>query len=93
MAGRRRRPAAPAFRVADLVREQRQEAQEREQIEQELRVARSIQQTLLPESTLALEGWIVEARYQPARAVGGDFYDFIPLPDGRLCLIIGDMGY
>ncbi len=83
--------AAPAFRVADLVREQRQEAQQREQIQQELRIARSIQQTLLPKRQLALEGWIVEAHYQPARAVGGDFYDFIHLPNGRISIIIGDV--
>jgi serine phosphatase RsbU (regulator of sigma subunit)/anti-sigma regulatory factor (Ser/Thr protein kinase) len=83
--------AAPAFRVANLVRQQRQEAQEREQIEQELRVARLIQQTLLPKEQLALPGWKVEAHYQPARAVGGDFYDFITLPDGRISLIIGDV--
>jgi serine phosphatase RsbU (regulator of sigma subunit) len=83
--------AAPAFRVADLVREQRQEAQQLEQIEQELRVARSIQQTLLPKEQLELEGWIVKAHYQPARAVGGDFYDFIQIPDGRISIIIGDV--
>jgi hypothetical protein len=79
--------AAPAFRVADLVRVQSQEARRREQIEQELRVARSIQQTFLPKGHLALEGWRVEAYYQPARTVGGDFYDFIRLPNGRICII------
>jgi hypothetical protein len=68
--------AAPAFRVADLVHEQRQEAQQREQIRQELRVARTIQQTLLPKEQLALEGWTVEAHYQPARAVGGDQHHY-----------------
>jgi serine phosphatase RsbU (regulator of sigma subunit) len=83
--------AAPAFRVADLVREQRQEAQQREQIEQELRVARSIQQTLLRQEQLPLEGWTVKAHYQPARAVGGDFYDFIQLPDSRIGITIGDV--
>lgn len=83
--------AAPALRVAKLVRQQRQEAQQREQIAQELRVARSIQQTLLPQEQRVLPGWTVQAHYQPARAVGGDFYDFIPLPDGRLSLIIGDV--
>ncbi|MCE7984365.1 MAG: GAF domain-containing protein [Caldilinea sp. CFX5] len=83
--------AAPAFRVAKLVRQQRQEAHQRAQIEQELQVARSIQQTLLPQAPPALPGWTIETHYQPARAVGGDFYDFIPLPDGRLSLIIGDV--
>jgi serine phosphatase RsbU (regulator of sigma subunit)/anti-sigma regulatory factor (Ser/Thr protein kinase) len=83
--------AAPALRIAQLVRQQQVEAQERERIEQELRVARLIQQTLLPKDLPHLPGWQVAAYYQPARAVGGDFYDFIHLPDGRLCLIIGDV--
>lgn len=85
------RQAASAFRVADLVRQQSQEAQKRAEIEQELRIASSIQHTLLPEAHLSLEGWKVEALYQPARAVGGDFYDFIHLPDGRISIIIGDV--
>jgi len=70
------------FRVA--------EARERERIEQELQVARRIQQALLPEATPTLDGWEVAAYYQPAREVGGDFYDFLELPDGRLGLVIGD---
>lgn len=83
--------ASPAVRIAQLVRQQQLEAQERERIEQELRVARLIQQTLLPKELPALDGWQVAAYYQPARAVGGDFYDFIQLPDGKLALIVGDV--
>ena len=83
--------AAPAVRVAQLVREQRERARERERIEQELRVARLIQQTLLPRNLPVLPGWNITPYYQPARAVGGDFYDFIPFPDGRLGLVIGDV--
>ncbi|MBL8056974.1 MAG: SpoIIE family protein phosphatase [Anaerolineales bacterium] len=83
--------AAPAVRVAQLVRQQQLEAQERERMEQELRVARLIQQTLLPRELPALAGWQLSAYYQPARAVGGDFYDFVRFDDGRLALIIGDV--
>lgn len=83
--------AAPAVRVAQLVRQQQQEALERQRIEQELRVARLIQQTLLPKEVPNLAGYEVDAYYQPARAVGGDFYDFIPYPDGRLGFVIGDV--
>src|SRR3712207_6588116 len=68
---------APAVRVAQLVRQQQREAQERERIEQELRVARLIQQTLLPKKLPDLPGYKVAAYYQPAREVGGDFYDFL----------------
>jgi len=65
-------------------------AQERERIEQELQVARQIQQELLPEATPDLGGWRIATYYQPAREVGGDFYDFLELPDGRLGLVVGD---
>ena len=82
---------APAVRVAQLVRQQQQEAQERERIEQELRVARLIQQTLLPKSLPETPGYELAAHYQPAREVGGDFYDFIELDDGRLGLVVGDV--
>jgi serine phosphatase RsbU (regulator of sigma subunit) len=82
---------APAVRVAQLVRQQQQEAQERERIEQELRIARLIQQTLLPKTLPELEGYEVAAYYQPAREVGGDFYDFLELDDGRLGLVVGDV--
>jgi Stage II sporulation protein E (SpoIIE)/SnoaL-like polyketide cyclase len=66
------------------------EAQERERIEQELRVARQIQQALLPEAAPELDGWEVATYYRPAREVGGDFYDFFELEDGRLGVVVGD---
>lgn len=83
--------AAPAVRVAQLAREQQLEAAERERLEQELRVARLIQQTLLPKELPNLPGWQVAAYYQPARAVGGDFYDFLYFPDGKVGLVVGDV--
>ena len=82
---------APAVRVAQLVRQQQQEAKERERIEQELKVARLIQQTLLPKTLPEIPGYEVAAYYQPAREVGGDFYDFLTLEDGRLGLVVGDV--
>lgn len=83
--------AAPAVRVAQLVREQQAQVRARERIEQELRVARLIQQTLLPKDLPAIPGWRLSARYLPAREVGGDFYDFLYFEDGRLGLVIGDV--
>ena len=62
----------------------------RQSIEQELRVARSIQQASLPQEVPTLEGWQISPLYQPAREVGGDFYDFHLLPEGRLGLVVGD---
>jgi serine phosphatase RsbU (regulator of sigma subunit) len=82
---------APAVQVAQLVRQQQQQAQERERIEQELRVARLIQQTLLPKRVPDLPGYQLAAYYQPAREVGGDFYDFLELDDGHLGLVVGDV--
>lgn len=83
--------AAPALRVAQLVRQQRAEARERERIAQELRVARLIQQTLLPREVPTIPGWGITPYYEPAREVGGDFYDFIPLPHGHIGLVIADV--
>jgi serine phosphatase RsbU (regulator of sigma subunit)/anti-sigma regulatory factor (Ser/Thr protein kinase) len=83
--------AAPAVRVGQLVREQQAEIRARDRLEQELAVAQLIQQNFLPKELPALEGWEVAAFYRPARAVGGDFYDFIELGDGRIGLVIGDV--
>src|SRR5215204_5103292 len=82
---------APAVQVAQLVRQQQQQAQERERIEQELRVARLIQQTLLPKHVPDLPGYQLAAYYQPAREVGGDFYDFLEFDNGQLGLVVGDV--
>ncbi|MBX3061436.1 MAG: SpoIIE family protein phosphatase [Anaerolineae bacterium] len=83
--------AAAALRVAQLAYQQQIEARRRERIEQELRVAGIIQQTLLPKEIPELTGWHMDTHWQPARSVGGDFYDFIMLPDGRLMMTIGDV--
>src|SRR6187399_1370234 len=83
--------AAPAIRVAQLVREQAAEAAERERLEQEMRVATLIQQQFLPRQLPDLPEWQIAAYYGPARAVGGDFYDFIEMPGGLLGIAVGDV--
>jgi serine phosphatase RsbU (regulator of sigma subunit) len=67
-----------------------QETRARERVEQDLRVARNIQQASLPKAVPKLEGWQIAPFYQPAREVGGDFYDFHTLSEGRLGLAVGD---
>jgi predicted ester cyclase len=67
-----------------------QERIERERVEQDLRVARSIQQASLPKEVPTLEGWQITPFYRPAREVGGDFYDFHLLSEGRVGLVVGD---
>src|SRR5215211_2199345 len=83
---------AASMGLSELLRTQRleQEISERARIEQELRVARRIQQASLPKEVPELEGWQITPYYQPAREVGGDFYDFHPLSEGRLGLVVGD---
>jgi serine phosphatase RsbU (regulator of sigma subunit)/predicted ester cyclase len=76
--------------VTPFLEEIEQQTRERERIEQDLRVARSIQQASLPEEVPTLQGWEISPFYRPAREVGGDFYDFFELKDGQLGLIIGD---
>jgi serine phosphatase RsbU (regulator of sigma subunit) len=62
----------------------------RQSIEHDLRVARNIQQASLPKEVPQLQGWEISPHYRPAREVGGDFYDFVELKDGRLGLVVGD---
>ena len=83
--------AAPALRLAQLVRGQEAQVRERERITQELRVARLIQQQFLPAGVPDIPGWRIGAYYRPAREVGGDFYDFLDLSDGRVAIVIGDV--
>jgi serine phosphatase RsbU (regulator of sigma subunit)/CheY-like chemotaxis protein len=85
-----KRVAERTEQLKTAMAKQQEEAQERERIEHELQVARLIQQTLLPKSAPELKGYQIAAYYQPAREVGGDFYDFFEVGDGRLGLVVGD---
>jgi serine phosphatase RsbU (regulator of sigma subunit)/ketosteroid isomerase-like protein len=76
--------------VTPFLEEIERQARERERVEQDLRVAQRIQQASLPEEVPELEGWQINPYYKPARAVGGDFYDFLELEDSRLGLVVGD---
>lgn len=60
-----------------------QEAAEQERMRQELQVAQRIQTSFLPESCPDVPGWELAAIWRSARQVGGDFYDFVPLPPAR----------
>ena len=68
-----------------------QTAAEKKRLEEELRIARQIQMSLLPRGPLEVPGLAVTALCVPAREVGGDYYDFFPLPDGRLGVLIADV--
>ncbi len=62
-----------------------------ERMQQELDLAWQIQTSFLPADSPDLEGWQISAVLEPARQMSGDFYDFIPLPDGRLGLVVADV--
>ncbi|HEX2980493.1 MAG TPA: SpoIIE family protein phosphatase, partial [Anaerolineaceae bacterium] len=81
----------PALGVSLMVRQRNREALASERIEQELQVARIIQKTLLPKDIPQHPGWEIAVLWQPARAVSGDFYDFIIFPENRLAFVIADV--
>jgi serine phosphatase RsbU (regulator of sigma subunit) len=73
--------------IEDLLRQ----AAEKKRLEEEMRLAREIQMSLLPRGPLLIPGVTVSAMCVPAREVGGDYYDVLPLPDGRYGLLIADV--
>ncbi|MCK5646948.1 MAG: SpoIIE family protein phosphatase [Anaerolineales bacterium] len=64
---------------------------EKGRLERELQVAREVQMNLIPRSVPKLPGWEFAAWWQPARQVSGDFYDFIPLNETQLGIVIADV--
>jgi serine phosphatase RsbU (regulator of sigma subunit)/ketosteroid isomerase-like protein len=75
---------------APLLEALTQEIRERDRVEHELDVAREIQMASLPEGVPTLEDWQIDPYCQPAREVGGDFYEFYQLGDGRVGFAVGD---
>ncbi len=73
--------------IEDLLRQ----AEEKKRLEEELRIARAIQMSLLPRGQLVVPGLSISALCVPAREVGGDYYDFFPLGDDRLGVLIADV--
>ncbi len=69
----------------------RSERAERADLDREAQEARLMQQALLPKSSPYIPGYVVSGLSVPARAVGGDWYDFIPFPDGRWGLVLADV--
>lgn len=67
------------------------EALAKERMENELALAGRIQANFLPASIPSLEGYQIAASLDPALQTSGDFYDFIPLPDGRLGIVVADV--
>jgi len=68
-----------------------EQMQEKRAIEHELTIAHAIQQGFFPSRPPQLPGLQIQATCQPAREVGGDFYDVVSLPDGRMVIALGDV--
>ena len=68
-----------------------QQKAEKERLEQELRIARSIQMSLLPQGPLSMPGVSLVAHCEPAREVGGDYYDFLPIDEHTLGILVADV--
>lgn len=77
--------------MAETSERLRRAEEDRKREARELSAARVIQQQLLPKEMPSLPGWRVSAYYRPAREVGGDFYDFLEMADGRLAIVAGDV--
>lgn len=69
----------------------RAQSQAHERVVQELALAGRIQASFLPEAVPEMKGWQIAAALLPARETSGDFYDFLPLPDGRLGFLVADV--
>jgi sigma-B regulation protein RsbU (phosphoserine phosphatase) len=67
------------------------ERAERALLDHDAQEARVIQQALLPKSSPYVPGFVISGRSEPARAVGGDWYDFISFPDGRWGIVLADV--
>ena len=68
-----------------------QQKAEKERMEQELRIARNIQMSLLPQGPLLMPGISLTAHCEPAREVGGDYYDFLPIDDHTFGILVADV--
>ena len=73
--------------IADLL----EQAKEKRRLEEELRIARDIQMSLLPSGPIIFPGLAVTAMCRPAREVGGDYYEFMPLGEHRLGVLVADV--
>jgi phosphoserine phosphatase RsbU/P len=80
-----------ALEVSELAESLAAEAAQRERIHREIEIAREVQERLFPQHVPQIPGLSLAGTCRPALGVGGDYYDLIPLDDGRLGLAIGDV--
>lgn len=81
----------PIEKVRDYVPEYIRELRSQERLQHELNIAQQVQESFLPQTMPDIPGVDIAARCLAAEEVGGDYYDFVPLTDGRLAIVIGDV--
>ena len=79
--------AASAIQLASM----HENLMAQERVSRDLNLARQVQMSFLPKTTPKVEGYRFFAHYNPAYEVGGDYYDFVPLPGNRLAIALGDV--
>lgn len=77
--------------MADSIQRLLVDTARKERLEGEIAVARTIQQKLLPPAAAQLDGAQILAHIQSVAEIGGDYYDYLPVPDGRSAIAIGDV--
>jgi serine phosphatase RsbU (regulator of sigma subunit) len=77
--------------MAESIQKSLAAAAEKERVDSELAIARTIQHKLLPPPEARLPGLTVLAHFQPVVEIGGDYYDYVPMPDGRTAVALGDV--
>jgi sigma-B regulation protein RsbU (phosphoserine phosphatase) len=80
-----------AIEVAELAHSLAAEAAQRERVNREMEIAREVQERLFPQEMPVLPGATLAGHCRPALGVGGDYYDFLGLPQGHLGVAIGDV--
>lgn len=61
------------------------------EVEQDLKLAQEVQQAFLPPAPPVVEGYSFYSFYKAAHQIGGDYFDYIPLPDGRIAVVVADV--
>jgi serine phosphatase RsbU (regulator of sigma subunit) len=77
--------------MADSIQRLLLDTARKERLESEIAIARTIQHKLLPPPEARLEGVSVLAHFEPVAEIGGDYYDYVRMPDGRLAFALGDV--
>ena len=77
--------------MTSSVRDLLQQAEAKKRLEEELRIAREVQMSLLPRETTTIPGLDITATCLPAREVGGDYYDLLRLGERRLGVLVADV--